>query len=156
MKSLLRTITLLSHFVRLSIKVGGIVAEKIFHPLFIDSTFYLYKNGEPRTMKNSVRKIIKKIKQFRLIGYVVIGVSLYELHEDISYVLTNFLLLIFLTELTSRNIDKKHIEPLLDNIEEDQIIKLEDKKKIRRKVIDKKIKKGQKKVKKQIEDNYLQ
>jgi hypothetical protein len=107
-------------------------------------------------MKISVRKIIKRIKQFRLIGYIVIGVSLWELEENISYVITNVLLLIFLTELTSRGIDKKHIQPLLDNIEEDKIIKLEDKKKIRRKVIEKKIKKGQEEVKKQIEDNYLQ
>lgn len=107
-------------------------------------------------MKISVRKIIQRIKQFRLIGYIVIGVSLWELHEDISYVLTNFLLLIFLTELTSRNIDKKHIKPLLDNIEEEEIVTLEDKKELRRKVIDKKITKGQEEVKKQIEDNYLQ
>ena len=107
-------------------------------------------------MKNSVRKIIQKIKQFRLIGYVVIGVSLWELEHSISYLLTNLLLLILLTEITSRGIDKKHIQPLLDNIEEEEIVTLEDKKKIRRKVIDKKIKKGQEKVKKQIEDNYLQ
>jgi len=107
-------------------------------------------------MKNSVKRIIQRIKQFRLIGYIVIGVSLYELHEDISYVLINFVLLIFLTELNSRNIDKKHIKPLLDNVEEDDIVKLEDKKKIRRKVINKKITKGQEEVKKQIEDNYLQ
>jgi hypothetical protein len=107
-------------------------------------------------MKISVRKIIQKIKQFRLIGYIVIGVSLWELEHNISYLLTNLLLLILLTELTSRKIDKKHIQPLLDTIEEDQIIKLEDKKKIRRQVIEKKIKKGQEKVKKQIEDNYLQ
>jgi len=107
-------------------------------------------------MKNSVRKIIQKIKQFRLIGYVVIGVSLWELEHSISYLLTNLLLLILLTEITSRGIDKKHIKPLLDNIEEEDIVTLEDKKELRRKVIDKKIKKGQEKVKKQIEDNYLQ
>lgn len=107
-------------------------------------------------MKNSVRKIIQKIKQFRLIGYVVIGVSLWELEHSISYLLTNLLLLILLTEITSRGIDKKHIQPLLDNIEEEEIVTLEDKKELRRKVIDKKIKKGQEKVKKQIEDNYLQ
>jgi hypothetical protein len=104
-------------------------------------------------MKISVRKIIQKIKQFRLIGYIVIGVSLWELEHSISYLLTNLLLLILLTELTSRKIDKKHIQPLLDTIEEDKIIKLEDRKKIRRKVIDKKIRKGQEKVKKQIEEN---
>ena len=128
-----------------------------FRTLFSIDSFNIYiKIGEPRTMKISVRKIIKRIKQFRLIGYIVIGVSLWELEHNISYLLINLLLLILLTELTSRNIDKKHIQPLLDNIEEDKIIKLEDKKKIRRQVINKKITKGQEEVKKQIEDNYLQ
>lgn len=50
-------------------------------------------------MKNSVRRIIQKIKQFRLVGYVVIGIELYKI-RGIEQTIPTLFLTILLTELS--------------------------------------------------------
>ena len=94
------------------------------------------KNKQPRK-ESSVKRIIKKIIQWRLIGYIVIGVSLWKLNKDINTLSIQMFLLVVFTELQSRGVSKQRISTLkeelnLSHIEEPQY---EDRKELKRKAL---------------------
>jgi len=81
------------------------------------------KNRVPK--ESSVKRVIKKIIQWRVIGYIVIGISLWKLNEDINQLSLQMFLLILFTELQSRGVSKQEIDSLkeelnLTHIEEPQ------------------------------------
>lgn len=57
-------------------------------------------------MKNWVQRIIKRIKQFRLVGYIIIGIEMYKT-QGIEKTLPTLFLLIVLSEVSIRNKKKK-------------------------------------------------
>ena len=59
------------------------------------------KKEEPR-MKKLVHKIIQRVKQFRIVGYITIGVSLHKIGTPIEKLIIEMFLLIIFTELASR------------------------------------------------------
>jgi hypothetical protein len=112
------------------------------------------KNRVPK--ESSVKRVIKKIIQWRLIGYIVIGISLWKLNEDINQLSLQMFLLILFTELQSRGVSKQEIDSLkeelnLTHIEEPQY---EDRKELRRNALHKQEEKDSLKAKESIEKNY--
>ena len=113
------------------------------------------KNKQPRK-ESSVKRIIKRIIQWRLIGYIVIGISLWKLNGDINQLSLQMFLLILFTELQSRGVSKQEIDSLkeelaLDSIETPQY---EDRKELRRTALHRQEERDAKKVKEDIEKNY--
>jgi len=112
------------------------------------------KNRVPK--ESSVKRVIKKIIQWRLIGYIVIGISLWKLNEDINQLSLQMFLLILFTELQSRGVSKQEIDSLkeelnLTHIEEPQY---EDRKELRRNALHRQEEKDSLKAKESIEKNY--
>ena len=112
------------------------------------------KNKQPK--ESSVKRIIKKIIQWRLIGYIVIGISLWKLNQDINQLSLQMFLLIVFTELQSRGVSKQRIDSLkeelnLSHIEEPQY---EDRDVLRREALHRQEEKDGKKAKQDIEENY--
>jgi hypothetical protein len=112
------------------------------------------KNRVPK--ESSVKRIIKKIIQWRVIGYIVIGISLWKLNEDINQLSLQMFLLILFTELQSRGVSKQEIDSLkeelnLTHIEEPQY---EDRKELRRNALHRQEEKDSLKAKESIEKNY--
>ena len=112
------------------------------------------KNKQPK--ESSVKRIIKKIIQWRLIGYIVIGISLWKLNQDINQLSLQMFLLIVFTELQSRGVSKQRIDSLkeelnLSHIEEPQY---EDRTKLRREALLEQEKRDSLKAKESIEKNY--
>ena len=112
------------------------------------------KNKQPK--ESSVKRIIKKIIQWRLIGYIVIGISLWKLNQDINQLSLQMFLLIVLTELQSRGVSKQRIDSLkeelnLSHIEEPQY---EDRDVLRREALHRQEERYAKKAKQDIEENY--
>lgn len=107
-------------------------------------------------MKNSVQKIIQRIKQFRLIGYVVIGVSLWKLEQDLNSLILKMFLLIVLTELSSRGKSKSEIDTLKDElgIDDTHIVEYKDQEKLRVQALQKKEKEDIERVGKEIKEHY--
>ena len=107
------------------------------------------KNSKPR--KTWVHRII----QWRLIGYIVIGVSLWKLHQDINTLSLQMFLLILFTELQARGVSKQRIQRLKEelalDIEEPQY---EDREKLRVEALHKQEKRDSQKAKQDIEENY--
>ena len=113
------------------------------------------KNKQPRK-ESSVKRIIKRIIQWRLIGYIVIGVSLWKLNKDINTLSLQMFLLVVFTELQSRGVSKQRISTLkeelnLSHIEEPQY---EDRKELKRKALLAQEKRDLASSKKDIEENY--
>jgi hypothetical protein len=112
------------------------------------------KNKQPK--ESSVKRIIKKIIQWRLIGYIVIGISLWKLNQDINQLSLQMFLLIVFTELQSRGVSKQRIDSLkeelnLSHIEEPQY---EDRDVLRREALHRQEERDAKKAKQDIEENY--
>jgi len=112
------------------------------------------KNKQPK--ESSVKRIIKKIIQWRLIGYIVIGISLWKLNQDINQLSLQMFLLIVFTELQSRGVSKQRIDSLkeelnLTHIEEPQY---EDRDVLRREALLEQEKRDSLKAKESIEKNY--
>lgn len=59
------------------------------------------KKEEPR-MKSLVHRIIQRVRQWRLVGYITIGVSLHKIGTPIEKLIIEMFLLIIFTELASR------------------------------------------------------
>ena len=113
------------------------------------------KNKQPRK-ESSVKRVIKKIIQWRLIGYIVIGISLWKLNKDINTLSIQMFLLIVFTELQSRGVSKQRIDNLkeelnLSHIEEPQY---EDRKELKRKALLAQEERDLASSKKDIEENY--
>lgn len=108
-------------------------------------------------MKNSVKRIIQRVKQFRLIGYAVIGVSLWKLEGDINSLILKMFLLILFTELGSRGKSKSQLDQLREDlfIDEKDIIDYGDRKEYRIKSLHKQKKKDIEKANKDIQENYI-
>ena len=113
------------------------------------------KNKQPRK-ESSVKRVIKKIIQWRLIGYIVIGVSLWKLNKDINTLSIQMFLLVVFTELQSRGVSKQEIDSLkeelaLDTIETPQY---SQRKELKTKALHRQEERDAKKVKEDIEKNY--
>jgi len=113
------------------------------------------KNKQPRK-ESSVKRVIKKIIQWRLIGYIVIGISLWKLNKDINTLSIQMFLLVVFTELQSRGVSKQRISTLkeelnLSHIEEPQY---EDRKELKRKALLAQEERDLASSKKDIEENY--
>ena len=106
-------------------------------------------NKQPRK-KTWVHRII----QWRLIGYIVIGVSLWKLTKDINYIIFQMFLLILFTELHSRGVSKKKIDTLKEELQIVQEIHYEDKKELKHKALIQQEKEDALKASKDIEENY--
>ena len=109
-----------------------------------------------RPKESSVKRIIKKIIKWRLIGYIVIGVSLWKLNQDINTLSLQMFLLILFTELQSRGVSKQRIDSLkeelnLSHIDEPQYTQREE---LRVKALHKQEKRDSQKAKQDIEENY--
>ena len=112
------------------------------------------KNRVPK--ESSVKRIIKKIIQWRVIGYIVIGISLWKLNEDINQLSLQMFLLILFTELQSRGVSKQEIDSLKEelNLTHIETPQYQDRKKLRRDALHRQEEKDAQKVKEDIEKNY--
>ena len=113
------------------------------------------KNRQPRK-ESLVKRIIKKIIQWRVIGYIVIGISLWKLNGDINQLSLQMFLLIVFTELQSRGVSKQEIDSLKEELALDSIDtpQYEDRKELRRTALHRQEERDAKKVKEDIEENY--
>ena len=109
-----------------------------------------------RPKESSVKRIIKKIIQWRLIGYIVIGVSLWKLNKDIETLSLQMFLLILFTELQSRGVSKQRIDSLKEELNLTHIDnpQYEDREALRVKALHKQEQKDSQKVKEDIEKHY--
>ena len=109
-----------------------------------------------RPKESSVKRIIKKIIKWRLIGYIVIGVSLWKLNEDINQLSLQMFLLVLFTELQSRGVSKSRIDSLKEELALDTIDnpQYEDRDALRVKALHKQEQKDSQKVKEDIEKHY--
>ena len=112
------------------------------------------KNKQPK--ESSVKRIIKKIIEWRVIGYIVIGISLWKLNGDINTLSIQMFLLIVFTELQSRGVSKQEIDSLKEELALDTIDtpQYEDRKELRRTALHKQEEEDMIKSKKDIEENY--
>lgn len=103
-----------------------------------------------------MKKLVQRIKQFRLIGYVVIGISLWELERDYNSLILKMFLLILFTELSSRGTSKTKIESLKTElgIDDSNSVKYEDRKELRIKSLNKKEQEDRQRVGKEIKEHY--
>ena len=53
-------------------------------------------------MKKWINKILLRVKQFRIVGYITVGVTLYKNGTELETLVPEMFLLIILTELASR------------------------------------------------------
>ena len=109
-----------------------------------------------RPKESSVKRIIKKIIKWRLIGYIVIGVSLWKLNQDINQLSLQMFLLVLFTELQSRGVSKQRIDSLKEELALDTIDnpQYEDRGVLRVKALHKQEEKDARKSKQDIEENY--
>ena len=111
---------------------------------------------ENRLKMNQPRKksLVQRIIQFRLIGYIVIGIGLSQLDKDINYIIFQMFLLIVFTELNARGVSKKRIDTLKEELQVVQEIHYEDKDEIKHKGLLAQEQKDALKASKDIEENY--
>jgi len=76
-------------------------------------------------MKKWVNKIILRVKQFRIVGYITVGVTLYKNGTELETLVPEMFLLVILTELASRKkkptsqVDiQKEVDSIMDNIKD--------------------------------------
>ena len=110
---------------------------------------------ENRKKLNQPRKksLVQRIIQFRLVGYIVIGIGLFQLDKDINYIIFQMFLLIVFTELNSRGVSKKKIDKLKEELQVQQDIHYEDRDEIEHKGLLAQEKKDALKSKQDIEEN---
>ena len=101
------------------------------------------------------KSLVQRIIQWRLIGYIVITIGLLQLDNDIDYIILQMFLLILFTELQSRGVSKQRIDSLKEELNIQQEIHYEDRDAIEREGLHAQEKKDSLKVKKDIEENYL-
>ena len=113
------------------------------------------RNKQPRK-ESSVKRVIKKIIQWRLIGYIVIGVSLWKLNKDINTLSIQMFLLIVFTELQSRGVSKQEISSLKEelNIDGSMEIHYSQREELKRKALLAQEERDLALSKKDIEENY--
>ena len=113
------------------------------------------RNKQPRK-ESSVKRVIKKIIQWRLIGYIVIGVSLWKLDKDINTLSIQMFLLIVFTELQSRGVSKQEISSLKEelNIDGSMEIHYSQREELKRKALLAQEERDLALSKKDIEENY--
>lgn len=121
-----------------------------------DNKFKVLLSTRGRKKKKQPRKTwVHRIIQWRLIGYIVIGVSLWKLNKDIETLSLQMFLLILFTELQSRGVSKQRIQRLKEelalDIEEPQYTQREE---LRVKALHEQERKDALKAKKDIEENY--
>ena len=132
------------------------------HESIQDNKFkVLISPRQERVENNQIKKQprnktwVHRIIQWRLIGYIVIGVSLWKLNQDINYLIFQMFLLILFTELQSRGVHKKDIDKLKQDLQLDNDIEYKDRESLRVQALHKQEKEDALKAKKSIEDNYL-
>ena len=69
-------------------------------------------------MKKWVNKILLRVKQWRIIGYIAIIKTMYEIHDVQQATIESFLLVI-LGELSARNLTKKSPKDMKEEILKD-------------------------------------
>ena len=111
------------------------------------------KMKQPRK-KSLVSRLIKRIIQFRLIGYMVIGISLHQLGTDTQYLIFQMFLLILFTELQSRGVSKKKLDNLKQELNIQQEYTIQDRKSLDKQALIHQEKIDAQKVKEDIEKNY--
>ena len=111
---------------------------------------------ENRKKLNQPRKktLVQRIIQFRLIGYIVIGIGLFQLDNDINYIIFQMFLLILFTELNSRGVSKEKIDKLKEELKVQQDIHYEDRDEIEHKGLLAQERKDALQVKEDIEKNF--
>ena len=68
-------------------------------------------------MKKLVQRIIQKVRQWRIVGYITIGVSLHKIGTPIEKLIIEMFLLILFTEIASRSKKpKEELDALKDEI----------------------------------------
>ena len=100
------------------------------------------------------KSLVQRIIQWRLIGYIVIGIGLSQLDKDIDYIILQMFLLILFTELQSRGISKKKLDNLKEELQVVQEIEYEDRDTIEREGLINQERKDALQVKEDIEKNY--
>lgn len=100
-----------------------------------------------------MKKLVQRIIQWRLVGYIVITIGLLQLDKDINYIIIQMFLLILFTELQSRGVSKKEIITLQEELNIQQDIEYSHRDSIERKGLLAQEKKDSLKVKQDIEDN---
>ena len=100
-----------------------------------------------------MKKLVQRIIQFRLIGYIVITIGLLQLDNDIEYVMIQMFLLILFTELNARGVSKKRINTLKEELNIKQDIEYSDRDTIEREGLLAQEKKDSQLAKQDIEDN---
>lgn len=100
-----------------------------------------------------MKKLVQRIIQWRLIGYIVITIGLFQLDKDINYIIIQMFLLILFTELNARGVSKKRITTLQEELNIQQDIEYSHRDSIERKGLLAQEKKDSLKVKQDIEDN---
>ena len=120
-----------------------------------DNKFKLLLSTRGRKKKKQPRKTwVHRIIQWRLIGYIVIGVSLWKLNQDINYLIFQMFLLIVFTELQSRGVSKKRISTLKEELNIEHNIEYEQREELRVKALHKQERLDASKSKQDIEENY--
>lgn len=100
-----------------------------------------------------MKKLVQRIIQWRLIGYIVITIGLLQLDNDIEYVMIQMFLLILFTELNSRGVSKRRINTLKEELNIKQDIEYSHRDSIERKGLLAQEKKDGILAKQDIEDN---
>lgn len=108
------------------------------------------KSRQPRK-----KSLVQRIIQWRLVGYIVITIGLLQLDTPIDFIILQMFLLILFTELQSRGISKRKLNKLKEELNIQQEIHYEDRDEIEREGLHAQESKDALKVKKDIEDNYL-
>jgi len=108
------------------------------------------KSRQPRK-----KTLVQRIIQWRLVGYIVITIGLLQLDTPIDFIILQMFLLILFTELQSRGVSKKRIDSLKEELQVVQEIEYAQRDEIERKGLHAQEKKDSLKVKKDIEENYL-
>ena len=120
-----------------------------------DNKFKVLLSTRGRKKKKQPRKTwVHRIIQWRLIGYIVIGVSLWKLNKDIETLSLQMFLLILFTELQSRGVSKKRISTLKEELNIEHNIEYEQREELRVKALHKQERLDASKAKKDIEENY--
>ena len=100
-----------------------------------------------------MKKLVQRIIQWRVIGYIVITIGLLQLDNDIEYVMIQMFLLILFTELNARGVSKRRINTLKEELNIKQDIEYSDRDSIERKGLLAQEKKDSQLAKQDIEDN---
>lgn len=120
-----------------------------------DNKFKLLLSTRGRKKKKQPRRTwVQRIIQWRLIGYIVIGVSLYKLDKDIETLSLQMFFLVLLTELQSRGVSKKRISTLKEELNIEHDIEYSQREELRVKALHEQERLDALKSKQDIEENF--